>query len=121
MLDRARALKERRLKEKRAIVEEKLLQQQRDACDDARVADTLKKDREIFQLRKAQLQEREDKAREQQEYEARMALKWEESKRVKDELEAENARILKKRNEEMRSMLDQQVITYSIRPSKCHG
>lgn len=109
MLERARALKEKRLREKRMIVEEKLLQQQRDACDDARVADTLKKDREIFELRKAQLAEREAREREEKEYERRMAKQWMESKNIKDLQETENEKKLRQRNQEMREMLDQQV------------
>jgi len=109
MLERARELKEKRLREKRQLVEEKLLQQQRDACDDARVADTLKKGREIFDLRKEQLAEKENKLEEQRRYDARMAEQWSESKRLKDEQELAKEKEVQIRNREMKTMLDQQV------------
>ncbi|KAG1713100.1 hypothetical protein DVH05_000826 [Phytophthora capsici] len=109
MIQRALALKERRERERRAIVEEKLLQQYRESCDDCRVEDSMKVQQLVLTDRDKQLEERKLIAEQEREFEDQMAQLWVEDRLKKEERDRRDVEMVIKRNEEMKKILDLQV------------
>ncbi|KAJ8526032.1 hypothetical protein ON010_g15151 [Phytophthora cinnamomi] len=106
---RALELKERRERERQAIVEEKRMQQYRESCDDCRVEDSNKVQQLVLQDRDRQLTERRLIAEQEREIEIKMAQLWEEDRLVKEERDRRDVEMALKRNEEMKNILDLQV------------
>ncbi|KAF4044240.1 Trichohyalin-plectin-homology domain-containing protein [Phytophthora infestans] len=109
MIQRALALKERREKERLAIVEQKRMQQYRESCDDIRVEDSNKVQQIVLNDRDKQLEEKTRAAEQEREFELRMAQLWEEDRLKKEERDRRDAEMAIKRNEEMKNILDLQV------------
>ncbi|KAG7390633.1 hypothetical protein PHYPSEUDO_007095 [Phytophthora pseudosyringae] len=109
MIQRALELKERRERERQAIVEEKRMQQYRESCDDCRVEDSNKVQRIVLNDRDKQLEERRLIAEQERELEIKMALLWEEDRLKKEERDRRDVEMVIKRNEEMKNILDLQV------------
>ncbi|KAF1778254.1 hypothetical protein GQ600_530 [Phytophthora cactorum] len=109
MIQRALALKERREQERRAIVEEKRMQQYRESCDDIRVEDSNKVQQIVLNDRDKQLEERTRVAEQEREFEMKMAQLWEEDRLKKEERDRRDAEMAIKRNEEMKNILDLQL------------
>ncbi|EGZ22593.1 hypothetical protein PHYSODRAFT_249587 [Phytophthora sojae] len=109
MIRRALELKERRERERQAIVEEKRMQQYRESCDDCRVEDSNKIQQLVLQDRDKQLEERMRIAEQEREIEIMMAQLWEEDRLKKEERDRRDVEMALKRNEEMKNILDLQV------------
>ncbi|DAZ93323.1 TPA: hypothetical protein N0F65_003274 [Lagenidium giganteum] len=115
MIQRALELKERREQERRAIVEEKRLQQYRESCDDLRHTDSMKLQTIVLKERDGQLDERKRLLEEERKYEAQMAELWELDRQKKEERERMDKESAIKRNEEVKTILDLQVDLYKKR------
>ncbi|ETP12829.1 hypothetical protein F441_11862 [Phytophthora nicotianae CJ01A1] len=109
MIQRALALKERREQERRAIVEEKRMQQYRESCDDIRVEDSNKVQQIVLNDRDKQLEERKLITEQERQFELKMAQLWEEDRLKKEERDRRDIEMAIKRNEEMKNILDLQV------------
>ncbi|KAH7482230.1 Cilia- and flagella-associated protein 53 [Phytophthora ramorum] len=109
MIQRALALKERRERERQAIVEEKRMQQYRESCDDCRVEDSNKVQQIVLNDRDKQLEERKRIAAQERELEEKMTQLWVEDRLKKEERDRRDVEMALKRNEEMRNILDLQV------------
>ncbi|KAG7397232.1 Cilia- and flagella-associated protein 53 [Phytophthora boehmeriae] len=109
MIQRALELKERRERERLAIVEEKRLQQYRESCDDIRVEDSNKIQQLVLTDRELQLEERKKAVEKEREFEDKMAQLWLEDRLKKEERERKDAEMALKRDEEMKAILDLQV------------
>ncbi|KAE9047476.1 hypothetical protein PR003_g1095 [Phytophthora rubi] len=109
MIRRALELKERRERERQAVVEEKRMQQYRESCDDCRVEDSNRIQQLVLQDRDEQLEERRLIAEQEREIEIKMAQLWEEDRLKKEERDRRDVEMVLKRNEEMKNILDLQV------------
>ncbi|CEG39609.1 uncharacterized protein PHALS_09847 [Plasmopara halstedii] len=109
MIERAMALKERREKERQAIVDEKRMQLYRESCDDIRVEDSHKIQQLVLNDRDKQLKEMTQFAQQEHALELKMAQLWEEDRLKKEERERQDVELAIKRNEEMKHILDLQV------------
>ncbi|KAF4316469.1 hypothetical protein BBO99_00007670 [Phytophthora kernoviae] len=109
MIQRALELKERRERERLAIVEEKRLQQYRESCDDVRVEDSNKIQQLVMNDREQQLEERKKLVEKEREFEDKMAQLWVEDRLQKEERERRDVEMALKRDEEMKAILDLQV------------
>lgn len=115
MIQRALELKERRERDRMAIVEEKLLQQYRESCDDLRVEDSRKLTKLVVRDRESQLEERKRIEEEEKLIEVRMAQLWEEDRLKKEERERRDREMAIKRDAEVKAILDLQVDLFKKR------
>ncbi|OWZ23434.1 hypothetical protein PHMEG_0001680 [Phytophthora megakarya] len=109
MIQRALELKERRERERLAVVEEKRMQQYRESCDDVRVEDSNKVQQLVLNERGKQLEERKLIVEQEREFEGKMAQLWVEDRLKKEERDRRDVELAIKRNEEMKNILDLQV------------
>ncbi|TMW60797.1 hypothetical protein Poli38472_000839 [Pythium oligandrum] len=115
MIQRALELKERRERERMAIVEEKRLQHYRESCDDLRVEDSKKITKMVIKDRESQLDERKRIEEEEKLIEDKMAQLWEEDRLKKEERERRDRELAAKRDAEVKAILDLQVDLFKKR------
>lgn len=115
MIKRAKELKQKRETERLKLVQEKRLQQYREACDDLRSLDSHRRTLEAVEGRKPQLEERQRQLDQERQYETEMDHLWEQQRQKKIQREEKDKQDAMNRNVEVKSILDLQVRLYEQR------